>query len=226
MGTKLNICVATLNRYDLLTKLIESCEKNTIKPDKYIIVDNGLQIDESFFDKDVVHKIVLIVPPKQLALAACWNLFMSPEYKNEEDIHFIVNDDIELSENCIEKLIECYDSTTFDFITIRRPLDGYASGYSAFIYRPSTYREIGKFDETFYPAYFEDCDYHYRFNLLNKKEFHVDVDFIHHGSSTNKKYTKEQQDESVRNFMRNKEYFIEKWGGENGKEVFKTPFNK
>jgi GT2 family glycosyltransferase len=98
--------------------------------------------------------------------------------------------------------------------------------FSCFMLKKETIDKIGWFDEKFYPAYFEDNDYHYRINMAGLKAYKSNQAlFFHFGSRTMQSsgYVKAVCNE---NFWKNNDYFIEKWGGPPGKETFKTPFNK
>ncbi len=84
------------------------------------------------------------------------------------------------------------------------------------------FEEIGYVDVNFYPAYYEDNDYSHRAQLAklkmcrlqHVKYFHFWSRTIHQGNmkSTNDKY-----------FPLNKSFYIQKWGGEPGKEKFSKP---
>lgn len=86
------------------------------------------------------------------------------------------------------------------------------------------FEHIGYVDVNFYPAYYEDNDYSRRAQiaklkmcrLQHAKYFHFWSRTIHQGNmkSTNDKY-----------FPLDKKFYIEKWGGEPGKEKFAKPYN-
>jgi len=220
MDFKLNICIAVLNRYDLCKELIDSCEQGTVKPDHYFILDNGMKLN-NYSTMFGVQNITVFTPPEQWALAKCWNFFMNKFV----GINFILNDDIELAGDSLEKIKDTYINTDNDFIGMVNS-DNYMSGFSAFVVKPECYNDIGEFDEKLYPAYYEDCDYWYRMMLKNKKATSVNTNFIHKGSSTSKGMCDEERQKLSEYFMKNQNYYKEKWGGLNGQETFKTPFNE
>ncbi len=86
------------------------------------------------------------------------------------------------------------------------------------------FQTIGYIDVNFYPAYYEDNDYSHRAQLAglklcrlqNSRYFHFWSRTIHQGNmkKINDKY-----------FSMNKSFYIEKWGGEPGKESFSKPYN-
>ena len=95
--------------------------------------------------------------------------------------------------------------------------------WCVFILPKSTFTKVGKFDEAFYPAYYEDNDYHYRMQLKGLSYFKIPFlnPFLYKSSQTIDKAP-----ELRKHIEDNKQYFINKWGGEPSKEKFKKPFNK
>lgn len=97
--------------------------------------------------------------------------------------------------------------------------------FSAFMINKNTFDKVGEFDARFFPAYFEDNDYHYRINLIGMKAIVLPTAmFYHYGSGT--------QNEALifpvvngDKFDRNREYYKSKWGGVPGQETYETPFN-
>jgi thiol-disulfide isomerase/thioredoxin len=85
------------------------------------------------------------------------------------------------------------------------------------------FEKVGDFDENLYPAYFEDNDYLYRMKLANimvEKSMKLVPLVMRHSSSINK------DPKLNKDFIKNKNYFVDKWGGEPNREKFKKPFNK
>jgi GT2 family glycosyltransferase len=98
-----------------------------------------------------------------------------------------------------------------------------APDFSCFMITPETYSHIGEFDEGFTPAYFEDNDYCYRTILSGMKCVRSqNAMFYHYGSLTQNQQVPVVSSAS---FNQNKNYFINKWGGEPGREVYTIPWN-
>ena len=85
------------------------------------------------------------------------------------------------------------------------------------------FSRIGRFDEDFYPAYYEDSDYIYRMNLagitqtidksLNAEIFRISSSY-------------EKASDLVNTAMQmNRERYIQKWGGLPLLEKFTKPYN-
>ena len=83
---------------------------------------------------------------------------------------------------------------------------------------------VGPFDERFYPAYFEDNDYHYRIQLAGLRAVtYPPAMFYHYGSRTQNEATAVPLvPGSV--FDENRRRYVQKWGGPPGQEQFRNPF--
>lgn len=91
------------------------------------------------------------------------------------------------------------------------------------VINPIALQTIGYFDENFFPAYFEDTDYVYRAKLAGLPRFLVpDTYILHYGSASMHRVDAEAFTEA---FRRIQSYYVRKWGGINGYELFLRPFN-
>lgn len=102
-------------------------------------------------------------------------------------------------------------------------------GYSCFALSPDAYKQVGPFDENYWPAYCEDCDYGYRLKLAGLHEApNVDVDIAHYGSRSILDPSPRSRRIRQRNTIThggNMRYYIAKWGGTPGCETFTVPFD-
>ena len=86
------------------------------------------------------------------------------------------------------------------------------------------------FDENYFPAYFEDNDFHYRLKLAITKKYgnlkmHAGTKKMNPALFRNSMTIK--KDPKVNSgFTANQKYFTKKWGGPPGHEKFKTAWNK
>ena len=212
---KINLCVPTLNRYDLLKILLESAEAGTVKPDAYHIIDNGGTLNLNF-PRTYIHRF-----GKNLGVAASWNWFL----QNIEGIKIIANDDIELYTNTLVRFL---NNCKPDSINSARSL-GDLNVFSFYSIGDTVLKNVGLFDETIAPnyGYFEDNDYFYRAVLAGYGANLVSgCNVIHHHSSTLKKFSTREADEHHRKFKEAEKRYIQKWGGKPGSEVYKTPYNR
>ena len=227
MTEQILLCIPTVTQYDLCIKELQSAEAGTLKP-SYVIIDNGgnfmqrmLAIDPTLPDQ----KVNVINFGKNLGCASSWNIFLK-EYP-PESICIIANDDLTFESDAIEHLIDCYnqhkDNPSVGMITLHG-INAH-SHYCCFIVTKTAIEKVGYFDETFYPAYYEDCDYDYRLRLAGLTTIFADKGIYHHvGSATHKALTPEQLEEHHKNFTKNKNYYEAKWGGELYAEKFTIPF--
>lgn len=85
--------------------------------------------------------------------------------------------------------------------------------FSCFRITRSCYQQIGPFDEGFYPAWFEDNDYHLRMAAGGIEAYCIDLPFYHYAGGTIKR-AREQgiADPYDVAFRANRERFYKKWG--------------
>lgn len=218
MEKEVNICVPTLNRYDLLQKLIDSCEKSNILPTKYYVVDNGVKLLPK--ELNIPRKnLELLKPRYNLGVAASWNYFL----KNVPEYIIICNDDLEFYEDTIEVLINEYDPNYI----IYPGGNPSSNSFSCYLIPNNIIDEIGYFDESLSPryGYFEDNDYHYRMLLKGYTIKPIENCRIDHlGSGTMRKLSEIEEALHHDKFRIAQQHYLEKWGGPPGKEKYKEPY--
>lgn len=215
------IGIPTLNRWDLLKPSLQMYVQDF--PDTHItVIDNGHQAID-FDHEDVGY----IVPAHNLGVAASWNLICKRAFAYHPTTHVIIlNDDIYLGLPQRPQEGHANRQEELKSIVQKYPRDFYKSlhdDWCVFIMPRHTWQLIGEFDERFFPAYFEDRDYRYRMRIagLSCMEAVMFNPFVHRNSATS------DRDRSVlNNFEKNKQLYIDKWGGKPGHEKYRTPFNK
>jgi GT2 family glycosyltransferase len=107
----------------------------------------------------------------------------------------------------------------------QNPVYGGGPDFACFMISWEAWKCVGRFDENFTPAYFEDNDYHRRINLAGMEGCSVNTaPYYHYGSQTqNAVATAPVVHPDA--FVQNRIYYTIKWGGEPGMESFDTPFN-
>lgn len=201
------IGIPTINRYDLLEKAL-GIYKKAYPCTKIYIIDNG---NQNIPDDE---NVIISRPGNNIGVAASWNRLCKSIFNNHQWA-IIVNDDVVLpgSEEFMQVFLSGRD---VQFMSATKHM-------CVFAITKKAYTLVGEFDESFYPAYFEDNDYRYRIKLKNvKSQIHSFLDpIIYHNSMSS------QKDNSLGSgFMRNRDYYISKWGGKPGEEIFDKPFNK
>lgn len=218
----MNVVLAApcLRRYDLLQKLCESAERGTRKPDRYFIVDNGGQLAAKRASGEIrlPETAVSTYAGKPLGVAGAWNLAL----RENRDSHVIIsNDDVELHAPTIESLVRGAEETDAEFIF---PKFNPGAMFCVFLIKHSLVDRIGEFDERFYPAYFEDNDFHRRMRLAGVKELQVDsASYDHVVSATLKSFNGQEMAEHHVNFERCRAHYIKKWGNVPGQEAYDKP---
>lgn len=209
--------IPTYNRMDLLIR----CLKSIDYPVDTLVIVNNTGNPQIFFKPNWVDRIVEILHPNA-GVAASWNeiitLFPAPWW-------MLVNDDIQFSAGDLQKMCEAANTHQRDVACL------YGNhGASFWVVTKRGIEKVGVADQNLFPAYLEDSDWSYRADLLRQQRMNVNgINAIHgvpeqRGSCTinlNPKIAAE----NCRTHGNNFGYYVRKWGGINGEEKFKTPFN-
>lgn len=209
-----------LNRWDLLRRCLASIDYPV---EKLVIVDqgpHGLAPGPRSATSDLIKEIHILRHPNA-GVAGAWNeiikLFPAKYW-------MLVNDDMEFAPGDLEKMERaarfgehaCY----------------YANhGASFWVVTEYGIEMVGLFDENIFPAYLEDCDWSYRADLAGVARVNVPEIHAVHGDgkltgSCTVNATPELQRANAITHSGNFDYYKKKWGGINGEEKFKTPFNQ
>ena len=164
-----NLIVPVLNRYDLLQRMLDSVD---VPVDHLLIIDNGAGADLSFSDK-FANVTVLAMPANQ-GVAGSWNLGIKCFPYAQR--WFIVSNDVVFEPGALEMLAQARR----DEIT----LTGDAPHWQAFALGDEAVNDIGLFDESLFPAYFEDNDYMRRADFVGVNIRRLDLKLRHDNSST------------------------------------------
>jgi len=160
------VIIPVLNRYDLLTRCLESLPS---KLEHVLIIDNGDTLSTEPYRRERILRM-----PSNLGVATSWNLGIKA-YPHEEGWLFLNSD--------------AYFPTLHDWETLDAEahnenivLAGTPGWCCAWI-GAEVVRRVGVFCERYYPAYMEDVDYeqrarHHGINIITS-EAH-----IHHDNSS------------------------------------------
>jgi len=234
MKPKFEIGIPTLNRADLLLPSLYFYLHDF--PDtRIVIVDNGKQSISAPLARYVgkhfgePKPVFIAESDSNIGVAASWNFILRDIFKTPgNEYAVILNDDIYWGREQVDFQLFLNE---FKRTFIQQP--GIEKGFilvpkeskydwSIFVISRAAWETIGEFDRNFFPAYFEDCDYKYRAKLAGVQIFEIlgaPARFVSSGTI--------QKDKTLlANAGKNREYYIAKWGGEPGKEVFTAPFNE
>lgn len=162
----------------------------------------------------------VVYPGKPKSVAESWNL-LAAEYARQPHANTLViaNDDVVFAPGSLAALAQqaYYNRDAAIILT--------TASYSCFAWNLTNSLPVGLFDEAFFPAYFEDCDYDYRLKLAGKPALHTPIVVHHVGSQTIAQYSEAEMEKRHHQFFRrNQNYYRAKWGGGPGEETNTRPF--
>lgn len=212
------------NRADLLARCIASIDYPVRK---LVIVQQGPEQSGARIPGNPLATETIFIRHPNAGVAGAWNeiikLFPAPWW-------MLVNDDIAFTPGDLRKMAECVDREIADLAQMPALVYGHAASW--FAITPFGVSRAGLFDENIYPAYLEDCDWHYRALLAGVRLIQVpDVHAIHgcepQGQTGSCTILSDPvlREKNHRTHGGNFDYYRAKWGGINGREKFKTPFN-
>jgi GT2 family glycosyltransferase len=164
-----NLIVPVLNRYDLLQRMLDSVD---VLVEHLLVIDNGAGSDLSFSDK-FANVTVLAMPANQ-GVAGSWNLGIKCFPYAQR--WFIVSNDVVFEQGALGELAKARrDEIT---LTARFP------HWHTFALGDEAVSQLGLFDESFFPAYFEDNDYTRRAEFVGVNIRRLELEVSHENSST------------------------------------------
>jgi len=210
METKLIIGIPTINRADLLNEALEKYFED-FQDTEIFIVDNG---NQSIITRE--KKFAIYKPAENLGVAKSWNIIMDYADKLDATHVLMLNDDIYLgkTEHEIKMLIR--NNEDVDFINS-------FYNWCSYILKVEAWKIAGKFDEDFFPAYFEDNSFDYKMTLSGRKKTWTSFldPLVYRNSMTISK------DPELNNrFEHNRQLYIRMWGGIPTEEKYITKFNQ
>lgn len=207
---KLIIGIPTLNRADLLNEALEKYFED-FQNIEIFIVDNG---NQSIITRE--EKFAIYRPSENLGVAKSWNTIMDYAEKVDASHVLMLNDDIYLGRTEHEINMILKNNNNADFINSFQ-------NWCSYILKVDMWKKAGKFDEEFFPAYFEDNSFDYKMTLLkaNKSWTSFLDPIVYRNSMTIAK------EPSLNNkFSQNRATYIDMWGGLPTEEKYLTKFNK
>lgn len=187
-----NLIVPVLNRYDLLQRMLDSVD---VSVDHLLVIDNGP--GETLTFKDNFKKVTVLNMPANLGVSGSWNLGIKSFPYAER--WFIASNDVIFQPGALEKLSQARR----DEIT----LVGEPPHWQVFVLGDEAVNDIGLFDESLFPAYFEDNDYARRAEFVGVNIRLLDINVKHDNSSTIKAGYQEKNNKT---FVANQRYYDSK----------------
>lgn len=207
---KFIVAIPTINRADLLNEALQKYFED-FKDTHIAICDNGKQEIITREQNFMIYR-----PEENLGVAKSWNMLMDYADKINATHVLMLNDDIYLGRNEHEIAMLIRNNMESDFINSFQ-------NWCSYILKVDAWKKAGKFDEEFFPAYFEDNSFDYKMTLVDaKKTWTSFLDpLVYRNSMTIAKEPKLNN-----RFAINRQLYIEMWGGLPTEEKYLTKFNK
>jgi len=207
---KLLVGIPTINRADLLNEALAEYFEDFASTE-IVICDNGNQ--------DIITRenmFVIYRPSQNLGVAGSWNMIMDYADRLGFTHVLMLNDDIMLGRTGYEIKLLIEQNLEVPFINSYQ-------NWCSFILRVDAWKQVGGFDTEFFPAYFEDNSFCYKMRLANMERVHTFVlnPLVYRNSMTIAK-----EPSLNNNFMRNRQVYIDMWGGLPSEEKYITKYNK
>ena len=193
-------------------------------PVRIFAIDNDSRDNTPQLLESLGHEHIVTHHSPQLGVAGGWNAGLRYLFQVEgAERVLVVNQDVQLLPTTYEAL----DAERAEFVSTvsthdKESLKTYknSSGlkrphpdFSCFLIGRKCYATVGPFDETFYPAWFEDNDYHIRAARAGIELYCIDMPFYHYAAGTVKGASEQERAEYYDPaFRKSREYFHSKWG--------------
>jgi GT2 family glycosyltransferase len=198
--------------YNAADYMSEWWDKENYKDVDFFFIDNGNQTLPNKI-KDIHY----YTTSKNVGCAGGWNLICDIAFNTMGlDKVIIGEEDARFDQDIIEYL--------WDNCTPNRLMTTYGNGFgfALFCIHKDTFNKIGRFDENFLYAAWEDADYKTRCKLEGVEDYCLEVDTSFNGSSTSFDPSSPRQGA----WSYNRDHFYLKWGGELwNKGNYIVPFN-
>ncbi len=234
-----------LNNLDYTKKALKTI--NLSQPYALFLIDNGSVDGTGEFIKKLAlgPNIFSLVLKQNLGAAGSWNSAIQFAFQNLNcEKVIILNNDILLLPQTLNLIVEALDFAKTGLVSAKNVAAEVADekefknllppktmkltetpDFSCFGVNKECVKKVGLFDEVFYPAYFEDNDYHHRMRLegLTAVCDHRAI-YFHYGSRS-RDLTPDFRAWLDKCYIKNESYYQKKWGGSPGKEKYKMPFD-
>jgi len=211
MGTYLTF-IPFVNRQDLLLRALASIKEMWPRT---LVIDNSETRELSSANLPVR----VFTPPVPLDFAQSQNLMQLLTFEGNCDFYFFMHADAEAQSQTAQKLLELIAGLPADWGLVLTNGDAFCA------FNVSAVKTVGKWDWRGLNWYFSDKDYYRRIKLAGFKTIESGLAVNHTPSQTR---AADGEIEMVVNAQLTaaNTYYIFKWGGPPGKEIFLSPFNR
>jgi len=189
--------------------------------EKFIIIDNGHQNI-----KIETQKVITIITKENLGVAGSWNLGIAYAFEHLPEITHVLacQDDCAFGTTQIPEILE-YIGNHMDKWFMVGAYYWAVWAISREGAKAMAYDKNKVFDDKFFPAYFEDNDFHWRIRQIDESKYIGSVSQMAPEICVNSG-TLERDPTINSTFDDLKLYYLKKWGGAPGLEKYKYAFNK
>jgi len=227
MEKKIIVAVPTYNSIASLKAAIDTYNTGSVRPDLIWIYDHSAEKTIAAQLAEYAPNTVFYDHHRGNCVSAAWNHALRQIHDGIETL-IIANDDIIPQTDSVKEIVAIAKQATALDKQFWYAGEG-ANAWSFFVQTRTLFDTIGPYDENFKPAYFEDNDYHYRMKLHGFDITHVPECKVTHyqgGSQTLQLLDEESRAKAHRTFHACKNYYMMKWGGIPGNEIYTSAFNQ
>lgn len=184
----------------------------------------GRECKDSFYCQDRSYITVIDNSENNLGVAASWNIGVDKVLAGKQDWLVVCSESIRFGPTGGTDLIQALSDASPETMAVEADED---LGWHLIAFRREVFEKVGYFDEMFYPAYYEDNDFSYRYQkafATTEADYplwpkvHFDAFMI--GKAQGLNHIKEPI-----NFVQLEELYKVKWGGVSPNETFEVPYD-
>ena len=215
-------CVIIISRNNLhLTKrAVASALAQTIPCDVFVYDNASTDNTKEWLQSQ--SNIYSICCYEQFSLAGIWNKALRHAFRYHKQA-LVLNNDVEIRPDTYEWLSSFYYFGFTTGVSVRTSAElqypdkqpdaiSLHPDFSCFCITKETYELVGPFDSLYYPAFYEDNDYHVRMHRKGINAISIDLPFLHHGSQTIKLADPKEANRIKHYADKNKERFRRLYG--------------
>lgn len=162
-------------------------------------------------------------------LAKSWNEGLLASQDMGADVMLIANDDTMATRGDLDRIVaaalerrDCYLISGMGLDISKGSREDMLLALAAI--NPVALATVGMFDENFFPIYYEDIDYYRRAALSGLEHYVAPDTTLKHAGSKTLRVASEVAEAHEHNFALNQQWYMAKWGGDKGAEMFDAPF--
>jgi GT2 family glycosyltransferase len=193
-----NLIVPTLNRYDLLQKMLDSIDYPV---EHLLVIDNGGKL-KGYDVPLCVKEITTLYMPANLGVASSWNLGI--KCFPFDPMWFIVSDDVVFEPGALEAWF-------LDSSPDRVVVSDQWPFFQVMSIGENVIDGVGLFDEGLHPANFEDDDFEWRCGLAGFPVERRGIGLSHVKQGT--VFHEDFKDKNRKTYELNEEYYFQKRNG-------------